>query len=251
MLKFKSIRAFLNYAMNTNLISALLIAVVTLLTTQVPATAAQRASKTDIADWGTPSDPNGDCKFFRAPGELLISVPGSTGPHDLAADVDKFNAPRVLKPVSGDFVIQVKVEGRYAPGNKSTLPGRHSYIGAGLVVMANSNNVICLARAAFQRSSGEPLGYANFEKRVGGELERIGDVADHPLSTKGPAFLRLERRGQTIFGWISTDGDKWDALPPKVLPENWPHKLEVGVMAISTSAEVFNPRFSEFKLTKH
>lgn len=236
--------------MNTNPIPALL-AIATLLTASSPVPAAERAAKPDIADWGTQSAPDGDCKFFRAPGELLIAVPGANGPHDLAADVDKFNAPTVLKPVNGDFMIQTKVEGRFAPGNKSTLPGRHSYVGAGLVVMANSNNVICLARAAFQRASGEPLGYANFEKRTGGELERIGDVADHPLSIKGPVFLRLERRGQTLFGWVSTDGDKWDALPPKVIPESWPHKLKVGVVAISTSAEEFNPRFSDFKLTKH
>ena len=236
--------------MKTNLSPALFVIAASLLTSQTFADDARHTSNANISDWGKPTDPDGDCKFFRAPGELLISVPGSNGPHDLATDVNKTNAPCVLKAVSGDFSIQVKVDGRFAPGTKTSLPGRFAYNGAGLLLMADASNVVCLARGVFQRPGDEPKTYANFEKRVGGELERIGDAADHALPATGPVFLRLARHGQTIFGWVSTDGNKWDALPPKVLPDSWPNKLSVGIVAISTSEQEFNPRFSSFKLAK-
>lgn len=229
---------------------ALLIATAALLTTHQSATAAERASNADISNWGKPADPDGDCKFFRAPRELLISVPGSNGPHDLAADVDKTNAPRVLKPVSGDFSIQVKVDGRFVPGASSTLPGRVGYNGAGLVLMADDQNVISLARAVLHRPGGELSPYANFEKRADGELERIGDAGEHPLPATGAVFLRLERRGQKLTGAVSLDGDKWKTIGSKKIPADWPRKLKVGVVAISTSEEEFNPRFSDLKLSK-
>src|SRR6185295_19253047 len=55
----------------------------------------------DLPGWGKITNPDGDCKFSVRDGELLINVPGTNGPHDLAADVNRVNAPRVLQPVRG------------------------------------------------------------------------------------------------------------------------------------------------------
>ena len=77
--------------------------------------------------WGTATDPDGDCQFFVADETLLISVPG-TQSHDLAADIETVNAPRVLQSVRGDFVVQARVDGRFAPGGQTTKPGRASTI---------------------------------------------------------------------------------------------------------------------------
>src|SRR5436189_4997988 len=82
-------------------------------------TARHKLYEYKIAGWGTAIDPDRDCKFFTSKDSLLISVPGSH-PHDLAADIDLINAPRILQNVHGDFTIQVKVDGRFAPGGKST-----------------------------------------------------------------------------------------------------------------------------------
>lgn len=64
--------------------------------------------------WGTAIDPDGDCKFFLSEQSLLINVPGWPHPHDLAAEVDVINAPRVLQTVKGDFTVEVQVDGRFA-----------------------------------------------------------------------------------------------------------------------------------------
>src|SRR4051794_33092081 len=55
-----------------------------------------KETKRELPGWGTAIDPDHDCKFFVAEDALLISVPGAR-PHDLAADIDTTNAPRVLQ----------------------------------------------------------------------------------------------------------------------------------------------------------
>ena len=202
-----------------------------------------------IRGWGKSIDPDGDCKFSLKEDELSICVPGSNGPHDLAAEIEVTNAPRVLQSVRGDFMVQAKIEGRFEPGDQSTLPGRTGYNGAGLVVMADANNVICLARAALQREDSDPTHYANFEIRVNGELKRMGLTGDYPLPATGPVHVRIERRGQTILGAVSEDGKRWHELTPKELPSTWPDQLQTGVVAISTSKEEFTPRFSHFEIS--
>jgi regulation of enolase protein 1 (concanavalin A-like superfamily) len=206
---------------------------------------------TGLAAWGQAIDPDGDCKFFVADGELLINVPGSTRPHDLAADVDSTNAPRVLQPAKSDFTLQVVVDGRFAPGDESTLPGRVGYNGAGLVAVLDSKNVVTLARAVIHSNGGQPKHYANFEIRINGNLQRIGYSSDCPLPESGPVHLRLERRGQKILGAASIDGNRWTDLGFKGIPDNWiDSDVKAGVVAISTSKKEFNPRFSKLQVLK-
>lgn len=201
-----------------------------------------------IPGWGVYTCPEGDCQFFTAPGRLLLSVPGLPKPHDLAAEIGVTNAPRVLQPVKGDFTMQVKVEGRFSPGDVSTKDGRAGYNGAGLVLMSDERNVICLARAVFRYQGDDERHYTNFEMRSDGEVQRLGLSGDHPLEKAAPVYLRLERRGAKVRGAVSADGVTWDELPPKELPSTWPLELQAGLTAISTSTEEFNPRFSELQL---
>jgi hypothetical protein len=202
-----------------------------------------------LGRWGTGTDPDGDCTFFVAKKALLISVPGS-GPHDLASDIDLSNAPRVLRRVSGDFTIQVRVDGRFAPGMVTSKPGRLPYNGAGLVAMMDPENVVTLARAAMQRKGVDPESYANFEIRTDGQLQRIGFTGDQRLPKDGPVFLRLERRGSQFHGAVSEDGSSWHALESKEIPADWPKELQAGVIAISTSKDEFNPRFSRLQVLR-
>jgi len=206
-------------------------------------------ARREIAGWGTAIDPDHDCKFFLAEDSLLISVPGAH-PHDLAADIETTNAPRVLQAVQGDFTIQVRVEGRFAPGDESTKEGRTGYNGAAVIAMVDADNVVTLARAVLQHPGSEPKPYANFEIRVGGRLLRIGHTGDHPLPKEGPVFLRLERRDSKFLASVSTDGVEWDALEAKDVPAEWPKDLQAGVAAISTSKEEFDPKFSKLQVIK-
>ena len=208
-----------------------------------------KEAKRELPGWGVAIDPDNDCKFFTADDTLLITVPGSH-PHDLAADIETTNAPRVLQHVRGNFTIQVRVEGRFTPGDESTKEGRTGYNGAAIVAMADNQNVVTLARAVLQHPGREAVPYANFEIRVAGQLQRIGFTSDHPLPKDGPVFLRLERRGTKFLGSVSTDGVSWDVLEPKDVPADWPKELQAGVAAISTSKDEFNPRFSMFQVLK-
>lgn len=200
-----------------------------------------------IPGWGTAVNPDRDCTFFLSKGMLLINVPGDR-PHDLAADIGTVNAPRVLQEVRGDFTLQVKVEGRFSPGEESTKAERTGYNGAAIVAMTDAQNVVTLARAVLQRPGEEAVPYANFEIRVGGQLQRMGLTGDHPLPKDGPVFLRLERRGAKFLGAVSKDGASWHVLEAKEVPVAWPKQLQAGVAAISTSMEEFNPRFSKLQL---
>src|SRR4051812_5919141 len=177
-----------------------------------------------LPGWGTATDPDQDCRFSVVEEGLVISVPGSR-PHDLAADINTVNAPRVLQAVDGDFSIQVKVEGLFAPGEESTKPGRTGYNGAAIVALVDEQNVVTLARAVLQHPGHNAMPYANFEMRVDGKLQRIGLTNDHPLPIEGPVYLRLERRGTQFLAAVSIDGVKWDSLEPKEIPATWPKEL--------------------------
>jgi regulation of enolase protein 1 (concanavalin A-like superfamily) len=195
-------------------------------------------SGTPIAGWGSAVDPDGDCEIKVQGKALSISVPGTL--HDLNADIDKYNAPRVLREVSGDFTIDVKVVGEFKPGPKSLNPKSVPYNGAGIFVWRDSDNFIRLERAAIIR--GGKLGtFATFEEREGGST---GAEHNGPL-TPGTTYLHMERRGKTILGMVSKDGKNWTKLRP--IDTVWPAKLKVGVNAINSSNEPFVVRFEDFK----
>ena len=203
-----------------------------------------------VPGWGHPGDPDADCNFYTQPDALMIKVPGSQTAHDLAADANQTNAPCVLQPATGDFTVQVCVDGQFTPGQKSTLPGRVAYNGAGLVVLADPRNVVTFARAVLQRTGQIPRAYVNFEIRIDGHLQRIGLPHDPPLPQTGPVYLRLQRHGSKITGAVSLDDRNWDDVGTKVMPDGWSDELQAGIIAISTSTAEFAPQFSDYKLSQ-
>lgn len=203
--------------------------------------------KEKIEGWGISLDLAGDCKFESKEGALVVTVPGGK-PHDLSTELNSAKAPRVVRPLTGDFTIQVKVEGEFQPGPDSSQPGRSGYRGAGLVIFADGNNFVRLERATLHWSGEKPQAYTNFEIRVDGELQRIGTTKDAPLDPDKPTWLRLERKGQVLFGTVSQDGANWKALEPKNLNDSWKAETLGGVAAISTSRDDFTPRYSELSV---
>ena len=205
----------------------------------------------ELRGWGKPLNPDGDCEFFMSgDGRLLIQVPGGARAHDLAADIQLSNAPRVVQSANGDFTLQVRIDGRFEPGDESTKSERIAYNGAGIIAMVDPRNVVTLARAVLQHPGDSPVPYANFEIRSGGKLLRMGMTDDLPLPEKGPVYLRLERRGGRFLGAASTDGATWSELSAKEVPATWPKKLQIGLIAISTSTKEFNPGFSNLQVIK-
>ena len=204
----------------------------------------------NLPGWGQTADPDSDCNFYVGRNSVVISVPGSGNPHDLAAEIDRTNAPRLTQAVEGDFTIEIKTDGRFEPGENSTLPGRTAYNGAALIITLDPQNVVTLARAVLQRPGKAPAYYANFELRSGGNLERMGLTGDLQLPAKGQVWLRLQRHGSDITGAVSTNGTEWNSLGTKTISSDWPDKLSAGIAAISTSESEFDPRFSELKVSK-
>lgn len=201
------------------------------------------AEPKQIEGWGKFLDPDGDCSSMMQAGKLTIRVPGT--PHDLSAELRRMNAPRVLREVKGDFAVEVKVGGKFAP-SEGTIPERTPYQGAGLLLMKDDRTYVTLVRAVLVRD-GERQHYANFEQRVDGELLRFGIPADFQIDDSRETVLRLERRGDKVLGSVSQEAGKWHELPPKQI--KLPEEVSVGVAAVNASADEFSPRFADFKVS--
>jgi regulation of enolase protein 1 (concanavalin A-like superfamily) len=195
--------------------------------------ARESGSGKTLKGWGKTTDPDGDCTFSLEGDRLTIEVPGTL--HDLNP-MGKFNAPRVLRSVSGDFVASVKVDGKVQPSGDATSGYALPYNGAGLVVWKNEQNYIRLERAAILRQ-GQVVSYVNFEGFEAGQRLK-GLNASIP---DAPAFFRIERQRGRIRASISPDGNRWSPLPEMVV--KFDAELSVGVAAVNTSSAVFKAEF--------
>jgi regulation of enolase protein 1 (concanavalin A-like superfamily) len=195
-----------------------------------------------LAGWGIVVDPDGDCVIGLENDTLTIKVPGKN--HDLSIEVNNMNAPRVMRAIEGDFIAQLKVSGKVRHTGGRASEHFYAYHGAGLLLWKDERTYIRLERAALNRDQLGVFHYASFELRKDGNRVR----------TQNPAFkipdqdmyLRLERRGDRVFGSFSADGVRWSSFEPHVL--DLPARLTLGVAAISTSTEVFQPEFSDFEV---
>lgn len=192
--------------------------------------------------WNKPVDPDGDCKFVRDKDVLTIEVPGTE--HALGIERNKMNAPRLLRDVKGDFIVEVRVSGEFHPSNVATTNDRPPSVWAGLLLMNGENTYIRLERAA--RNLGDSLKIkANWELREEGQWVVRGEATVLPLEDK-ETFLRLERRGDKVLGSVSQDGKEWHELTP--IEVKLPETVKIGVAACNLSSKEFAPRFDRFQL---
>jgi regulation of enolase protein 1 (concanavalin A-like superfamily) len=201
-----------------------------------------RAPEISVSGWGGLIDPDGDCKFTIEMGSLRMGLPGSD--HSLGYERGVMNAPRTIRGVEGDFIAQVEVSGSFPAGATSLLSNRRPFHGAGLLVWLDEKNYIRLERAELV-FDGQNMSYANFECRTDGEFVRKGDASELPLP-EGPMHLRLERRGSTLLGEVSSDGVHWTAMKPITI--ELPQQVSVGVVASHNTSSPFEPEFKSFKV---
>jgi len=199
-----------------------------------------------LQGWGEVIDPDKDCQISAEGDRLTIKVPGT--PHDLSAELDRLNAPRVIREVKGDFIAQVKVGGTVKPTGDSKIEGRTPFNGAGILLWADAKNYVRLERAALTR--GEELRhYMNFE------LRKNGDMADIPALDQArdipdqATYLRLERRGGQLIASTSQDGLQWQSWAP--MTDEFPKELKIGVDAINSATGPFTAEFSNFQVFQH
>jgi regulation of enolase protein 1 (concanavalin A-like superfamily) len=194
---------------------------------------------TELSGWGLAIDPDKDCKFTPGTRSMTIDVPAAW--HDMGGALHKFNAPRVLRAVDGDFVLTVKIGGDLKPEGKSTNPRSVPYLAGGILLWSDSDNFIRLERAAMRRGP-RLISTVTFEEWEGG----YGGASHSEAFKEGDCYLRLERKGSRILGAVSRDAASWKQLRP--IDTVWPSKLKVGLLAISTSSKPFSVKFEEFDL---
>jgi len=227
-----------------SVVGLFVISVVGLFVACVATAAPAPEDKPFVAGWDKPTDPDHDCDFHVEAGKLTITVPGKE--HDLSIERDRMNAPRVLRGVSGDFTVQVRVAGKFNPSAESDANDRVSFLGAGLLMWVDDKTYIRLERAALSRDEVTRT-YASFELRDKGEWVRQGDASVLPLEDRD-TYLRLTRKGNKVAGAVSQDGSKWTEL--EAMTVDLPEKLKVGVAAVSTSKKEMAPTFDRFELTE-
>ena len=194
-----------------------------------------------LGAWGIAIDPDQDCQIVDKGKALEISIPNTH--HDLNADNDKLNAPRVVREVTGDFTLTVKVTGGFRPSAKSTNPKAVPYIGAGIVVWQDSDNYVFLGRAGINRN-GKISEFAAFEEREWGTRGAVNNRGIDP----GGVWLRLERRNNRLLGYTSKDGQNWSRLDP--MEPTYPATLKVGLYAINGCTDPMSVRFENFQFSE-
>lgn len=189
-------------------------------------------------DWEAPVDPAGGCKVLvdRDGKRIRIAVPES--PRVLSAEIGRMDAPRVLRPVRGDFDVSVRVNGVFHPSGRSTLKEYAPYHGAGILLWQDERNYLRL-EIATDLHRGRPRPYANFEWRRDGELASSKGLRIEGGSNR----LLLRRRGNEIRAAFGRDGDHWTWFAP--LAANFQDNLKVGADAINTAT---NPLFAELEM---
>lgn len=196
------------------------------------------AAGRELAGWGTAIDPDGDVKFDATGSALTLKIPGTL--HDLVADIGKFNAPRVLRPVENDFVATVRVDGSFTPGGKSTKVKTVPLNAGGLVLWKDAENYVFILRTAMARG-GKVNSAILFEEREAGHRGAVHNAAIPP----GAVFLRLERRGGRLAGFYSGNGVQWRALKP--MDTTWAGgPARVGLVATNTSSEPSTVKYERF-----
>jgi regulation of enolase protein 1 (concanavalin A-like superfamily) len=193
--------------------------------------------------WGKEVDPDGDVTIESSGSTLSMRIPPT--PHVLAPNMNTLNAPRVVASVSGDFVAKVQVDGAFSPGPQSTTPKLSSRQAGGLILWKDSENHIVLQRRTVAAGKdGTMTRQVIFDEHVS-----TGKGESHnAASPQGSVFLRLERHGSVITGFLSGDGQVWKPLKPIDAP--WATgTLQVGVMAVNTSTEPHFVTFDNYSLT--
>jgi regulation of enolase protein 1 (concanavalin A-like superfamily) len=203
-----------------------------------PPPAAEPRPGMTLVGWGQTFDPDGDCTFLPEGKGLTITVPPT--PHDLTAEEGRINAPRVLQDVEGDFRAQVKVSGAFRP-TAGSVPGHLPFQSGGLLLWSDAQNYVRLERAGMNRN-GVNESSATLELRSGG---RPSATAPVPLGEQD-TYLRMERSGNQVRGWVSPNGRKWTRLEP--LEATFPAKVRVGIAAVNAAREPLSVRFEDFQV---
>jgi regulation of enolase protein 1 (concanavalin A-like superfamily) len=169
-----------------------------------------------------------------------IGVPA--GGYDLSAEIDKVNAPRLLREATGDFVAEVTVPRAPQPGRRPAVPGRAPFNGAGLLLWQDDRNYVRLEEGAFIAGSGATIRFALFQHRRQGLFVDVAGTQTRLAAA--PTRFRMERRGRTLLAFVRQGSGDW--VPVGRLDADLPATVYVGVAAVNASQAPFTAEFEDF-----
>jgi uncharacterized protein (TIGR03067 family) len=203
-----------------------------------------------IKGWGTVIDPDGDCTLREDKGEVTIKVPGTL--HDLwfgqQDEKKRFNAPRILQEVEGDFAAQVKVTADWKPGAKIPIATNQPYNGAGLLVWESEKHLLRLERNLCVHSKHGTFSFITPIYDRDGKRVNATKTSTDGFFKGSSTWLRVKRDGQKISTAISHDGRAWTETGN--LETEFPKKVQVGIAALNGSAREFVVEFADFQITQ-
>ncbi len=194
-----------------------------------------------VDQWGILSGPPGQTRFQVDGNELTIAIPAKL--HILSPDLKSKNSPRLLTGVSGDFMAQVRVNGRILPGTQPLPNLPFTFQGAGLLIWQDENNYLRLERTASYSPAGK-------QHQILVENCRDGRLLPSTFrdSREADTLLRLERKGsEARCSYSPDDGKTW--LEVKRQNVTFPANVQVGISASNASAKPFSARLEAFQLS--
>ncbi len=202
----------------------------------------RRPETNAMRTFGQEVDPDGDVEIKPDGKNLLIMIPGTA--HVLAPERDKMNAPRVVSPVRGNFVVTVRVDGTFNPRAPSTVKGLSPRQTGGLILWKDAKNYLVFQRRVSVGDEEKMANQAVLEELVGGKK---GVTHRQPAGTEGPLYLRVERKGSRISADFSHDGQTWKDLKP--VDTTWAEgTIQVGVVGVNTSPGPHSVSFEDYSL---
>lgn len=227
--------------MNANLISVVILAVA-ICSSDSTLCQIATAEEQEFPGWGQAMDPDGDCTFHGEDGQLTIVAPGPR--HGLSIELNRMNAPRVMRTVEGDFSVELRIDTKFTPGDQ-TIAQRTAYQGSGLLLFQDDENYARIEAAVLVRN-GNPRYYVNFELRVDGQLQRFGIPDDYSWDSTRPIWLRLDRRDNQLLGAATQEVGSWTYLNPKNIGLS--EVVQIGVAAINASSLPLQAEFADMRL---
>lgn len=172
------------------------------------------------ADWQkVDTNKEKPAEFDTSGGVLKLKIPGGT---DLFGANQ--NAPRLLKPVSGDFEIETKV--KFVP--------KSDYQGAGILVFNTEKNFLRLERG-FGGVDGGGSG-VRFDKSVNGDYSAVSGTEEN-LTESGEVELKLIRNGKEFIALMRENIDgEWKEVG--AFESDYPETVQVGIIGISTTDDI-------------
>ncbi len=183
----------------------------------------QFSSSTLNEFWSTAGSGSATFDCSVNPGYLRITSPCNL---DLGGSND--NAPRIIQPVTDDFVAITEVTGTF------TAAGVH----AGLLVWKDSTH--------FMRVEVRDVN----KVQIGGKNGGAFVATQYSLgSAINPIYLKLEKTGTTITGYWSSDGLNWNSFGSYTLTGSDPVQVGLFVINQNASPATFSTDFNYFTIT--